>query len=301
MIRDLIYNEEKPWLNIQQLEIVVDKQVVEVEARYLGLFEMSDFKEVYINSLGSVNRIRTCGYVLIEIHESQIAEIEHLYMNNNINQINVLFDDGHMELFNILQNTFWNCRITSQGDLRIEIGKKQESVDGMINHYRKCESTPDIMFPKNWKYTTCGVYEYMEETTRREGTTTLGEIDYSQKVLERLDLLKDVLGEIVAQCGKKRISKEKLVALATIVDYNFCSNFGEKLHIKEYTDLDRKEFGSRLSIRNSRIGQLKYRDYINRSVNDSGLKSIIHAVCDDKDITIEKMIDTVMELQFNDI
>ena len=290
MIRNAVCNENKPWLEVDSVELTVGNMEVVIDADYIGIFTMCNFSESYENCLSSINRIRHAGYFLMEIHKDLIGEIEVIFNHMDINYVNVKFKDGHMELFTLPDEQ--RFRITSLGDLRIECGElgKEASEYDVNQAFKNRDFSINEFFGKNWTIGSWGLPECIHTESKREGENGDDSISHDEAVITQTEALLDVLGEIVNACGGKKISKQKLIALATLVDYNVL----ETIDVKQYTYIDE-------ILRNLRIEQFKQSDYIGRTVSDSYLKEVIHRVCGDfKNKKIQYMLDEINNLEFEE-
>lgn len=266
MVEEIYYcnPEYKPWLSIKELELKGGIYNIVIDIRNIGLFEMGGFKEYYTKEFIYASRVREADYVELDIHESQVGEIELLYRTKDIDSINVIFEDGHVELFRVPENQ--NYRITSTGDLRIEMGLATELQEVGTEDSLDDEHCSAVFYGRNF-FDTFGCIKMINEEKHRQIGLDYEKIDHVEIIKGKTNELLDILGEIVS-CNGKKLSKKKLIALATLVDYTM----EDDLHISDYTILFEED------IRNPRIDSLKSKEYIGREVKDTNLKQIIRNV-----------------------
>lgn len=283
------WTEYKPWLNIVELELVVGVNKVVIDMRNIGMFEMNDFSEYYIKGLNDTVRVREAGYVIIEIHESQVADIEFLYKVKElfgIDRINVIFEDGHMEVFAVPDVEHQCYRITSIGDLRIEMGSSTKIYGLFTEQNLYYEHSTAYVFGRNYKEDEYGTLCLYNKEPHREEGTLADKIDHPEIIENKTNEFLDILGEIISCLGSKRVNKQRLIAIASIVDYMYA----EDLHIHESTVL----YSDR--IENERINQFQMSDYIGREVHEPELKNLIQSLCKEyKNTKISTLIERVEE------
>ena len=277
------WTEYKPWLNIVEIELVVGVNKVVIDMRNIGMFEMNDFSESYIKG----KRIRRVGHVILEIHESQVGDIEYLYRQkdiNVINNINVIFEDGHMEEF--ITPNLQEYRITSTGDLRIEMGHGFKIYGTLTEKNLQYEHSRGFMFYRNYIEDEDGCLVLVDPEPYREEGVNMDKIDHPEIIENKTNELLDILGEIISCLGSKKVNKQRLIAIASIVDYMYA----EDLHIHESTVL----YSDR--IENERINQFQMSDYIGREVHEPELKNLIQSLCKEyKNTKISILIERVEE------
>ena len=275
MISNYNYYEYKPQLNIMEIELQVGRRKVTLDINDIGIFEMSNFSDTYSKSCMDALRIRKAGHVLIEIHESQVADIEFLYIMKDvlgIQRIKVIFEDGHMEEFRVPDIEYQRYRITSTGDLRIDMDKSFTEIECSytLNQFLN-EHSAAYAFGRNYKEDEYGaLYLYNKEIHREVGLLEEA-VDHPEIIENRTNELLDILGEIISCLGGSRVNRKRLVAIASLTDFIYNKDLFIHENTIIYTD----------DIRNYRIEQFLKEDYIGREVHEPGLKKIITNLCDE--------------------
>lgn len=286
MIRETVINKDNSWNNIIGIELGISMHEIIVDSDYIGLFQIEGFHEKYNNIYGRLSSIKKVDYVLVELHKDLIGEIEFIRNNKKIDYINILFEDGFLETLSVPKNQ--NLRVTSLGDLRIEMGEipsysKNEDINQINKIFDFSESAE---FGKNWIINNLCEQRWLYNEPERTGFNETDKTDYNMMIKVQTENLMDILGEIVRACEKK-IGKEKLIALATILDYNVL----DTINVKQYTFIDD-------NIRNIRIEQLISGDYTKRRVKDNKLKNAIHKVCEDnKKKSLRQLESEIIQLE----
>lgn len=215
--------------SVDYIEIKVDNKIITVEGKFIGAFEIYGIKERIVNSMGELMKLRVPDFCLIEIHESQIGEIEALH-NNRIDTIGVVYNTGRDEKY-VIPLVYHHFRITSTGDLRIELGQRpcmnlgeynpkfltDSQLFSMTEHMLRFEFTPGYMFGKNkvWDYDNSR-YKIIEENERKK-EANLKKENHVHLLNERTEQLKDVIRAVQLKTkGSKRI-----MALASLVDIKY--------------------------------------------------------------------------------
>lgn len=241
--------------SVDFIEIKVLDKLVTVEGQYLGVFEIFGIKERIVNSMGEITKLRVPDFIMMEIHESQIGEIELLY-NNRVDSITVVFKNGRTEKY-VIPLVYHHFRVTSTGDLRIELGQRpcmcineynprflcDDKLFSMTESIIRKEFTPGYMFGKNKVWDTKNERYQILEEKKRQKEISLDMGNYIELINERTKYLKVLLKAIYKT--QKNMNLEKLIALATLVDIEYQESLPEayeydklckKLDISQYTE-----------------------------------------------------------------
>lgn len=283
-------NEQKDIISIN-LEVGLVN--VCLDADDIGMFKLSGIREEFGKSLDTIYHCMYAGYMLIEIHRSQVGEIELLYdKHEHINTVTIYYNDKPSDTFKLAKCT--DARVTSKGDLRLQFGQIEGDLENWSNSFIKNEYSPNIIFGRNW--TNDKKYLIVENNSNIDLGSGFGAIDHIEIIEDNKDKLKDILGEILNSCGKKKISKAKLIILASIVDIEYEKACLENLGIIKHTIL--YEDGD---VCNFRIEQFNSQSYAGRRTENTNLKEIIQRVCDEyKNTKLDKLKDILDELMFPD-
>ncbi|MBO5386867.1 MAG: hypothetical protein J6A59_01810 [Lachnospiraceae bacterium] len=279
---DSVYRDND-WLNIKCVLLRYGDMVISIDKEYIGQFRIDKFSEYYtIGFSNNIIRVRTADYMFLEIHRSQIGEIEYLYDTKKVYMVTMLFRDGHEESFVLNDRDGESYRITSKGDLRIEIGKSDII---RFNYMYVKEATPEHCFGCNY-----GEDMYSEKDKNIINLYNITEsemVSHDYVIEDSKNELKQILGEIIFNFNGKKLSTAKIIALACAVDVEWMEEGRPTLNIKKYL-----EYNTAVKkIENFRIQQFKFNDFKNCRVPESNseLREMVKQVCEihEKDRLVE--------------
>ena len=223
------------------LKIQIADRVLEIPGNCIGLLEATGInrilrKQILLSSCYEVEGL------LLEIHESRIAEIEFIKREMNkrhkkrISAIGIYYlEDDYTDWFDTARasNKKQTYRITSMGDMRISLGTKIE------NYYTKYyETSPSGLF---------GKYDYLATGFDREGLEGAEWRSYDEiidlQTMEAMGIINDIIKHTRIKLGKStnQEKKERFVLTLAITEqyilgkYHHSIRFINYINNKEYT------------------------------------------------------------------
>ena len=228
--------------SILELRITLGWHKLCIEGDKIGLFDICNISKC-LNKQGTLTAGYTVDGLLLEIHHDCVAEIEMLVKEFNwqnstgIRSIEVehtgSMDKEEYYVYEAYRN-FHYCRVNSNGDLRIILGKPNEWP--MVNHF---EVTPNYLFDDSMAPDDYSHHRYAK-------VPELQAKNYKSVVYKRMRKTASIIAAMQLYCDphttdEVKVANTRFVYLLSVLDKYIQFQYGKHIGIDQYTYYDEDE------------------------------------------------------------